>query len=57
MSCVRANWKKKKKNNNNNNNNKQRETKRESFGQKFSTPCTGRESNPGILRDRREFYH
>ena len=36
---------------------KQRERKRESFGQTFSTPCTGRESNPGLPRGRREFYH
>ena len=35
----------------------EREKERESFGQKFSTPCTGRESNPGLPRGRREFYH
>ena len=48
---------KKKQNNNNNNNKTERERKRESFGQTFSTPCTGRESNPGLPRGRREFYH
>ena len=35
----------------------QQNRERESFGQTFSTPCTGRESNPGLPRGRREFYH
>ena len=42
MSCVRENWKKKK--------TTTTTTNRESFGKKFSTPCTGRESNPGLPR-------
>ena len=35
----------------------QKQRERKSFGHKFWTPCTGRESNPGLPRGRREFYH